>query len=277
MSIWTRLYQHTSYRGRSTYASLPYQFSPSTYQRISKGWLDSVNLHDRISSLDVGASRWEQGGYTILFQHSNYRGRYVMFSATPGSTVRTAHLFGENFNDRTSSALIVRRFSVELPPIALGGLGTPPLRQQIGDLSASIPRLSPRGDPVITWDMWPGFSPSSKYVYIRVPVRVDVPNWFDYDAEIRLWIYLYVNSGGRARGYVAWYGARVEGGWKTGSILDRLMDGIPSRLGDINSRISNALSSLDALSFVRLYYLPGTASHTGHVNDDVSIVLVKQV
>lgn len=58
--------------------------------------------------------------------------------------------------------------------------------------------------------------------------------------------------------------------------MDRLMDGIPGRIGDINSRISDALSSLEALTFERLYYLPGRANHVGHVNDDVSIVLVKQ-
>lgn len=277
MSIWTRLYQHNNYRGRSTFANLYYQPSPATYSRVSKEWLDAVSLHDSVSSLETGASSWESGGRVILFQDSHFRGRYAMFPATPGSTARTPNLSAENFNDRMSSGLLVRRFSNELPPIALGNMGRPTLRQQIGDLASSIPRLSKRGDPVITWDMWPGFSPSDKYVYIRVPVRVDVPSWFDYDAEIRLWLYLDVNNAGRVFGHVAWYGAWVEGGWKTGSIMDRLMDGIPGRVGDINSRISNALSSVQALTFVRLYYLPGQANHVGHVNDDVSIVLVKQV
>lgn len=55
------------------------------------------------------------------------------------------------------------------------------------------------------------------------------------------------------------------------------MDGIPAKIGDVNSRISNALSSLQAMTFVKLYYLPGRADHVGHVNDDVSIVLVKQI
>ncbi len=277
MSIWTRLYQHSNYRGRSTFANLYYQPNPPTYLRISKGWLDAVNLHDSVSSLETGASSSERGGNVILFQDSHFRGRYASFSATPGSTVRTPNLSSENFNDRMSSGLLVRRYSSELRPIALGDLGSPPLRQQIGDLASSIPRLSKRGNPVITWDMWPGFSPSYNYIYVRVPVRVDVPNWFDYDAEIRLWLYLYVNGAGKVRGHVAWHGAWVEGGWKTGSILDRLMEGIPGRIGDVNSRISDALSSLQALTFVKLYYLPGRVDHVGHVNDDVSIVLVKQV
>lgn len=277
MSIWTRLFQHNNYRGRSTFANLYYQPNPVTYSRISKGWLDAVNLHDSVSSLETGASSWEGGGNVILFHDSRFRGRYAMFPANPGSTIRTPNLSSENFNDRMSSGLLVRRFSRELPPIALGDMGSPPLRQQLGALASSIPRLSKRGDPVITWDMWPGSSPSYNYIYVRVPVRVDVPSWFDYDAEIRLWLYLYVNSAGKVRGHVAWYGAWVEGGWKTGSIMDRLMEGIPGRIGDVNSRISDALSSLQALTFVKLYYLPGKANHVGHVNDDVSIVLVKEI
>lgn len=251
MSIWTRLYQHSNYRGRSTFANLYYQANPATYSRISKGWLDAVNLHDHVSSLETGVSSSEGGGNVILFQDSGFRGRYASFSATPGTTVKTPNLSIENFNDRMSSGLLVRRYSSELPPIALGDLGTPPLRQKLGDLASSIPGLSKRGNPVITWDMWPGFSPSYNYIYIRVPVRVNVPSWFDYDAEIRLWLYLYVNSAGKVRGHVAWYGAWVEGGWKTGSIMDRLMDGIPDKIGDINSLISNALRSLQALTFVK--------------------------
>lgn len=125
--------------------------------------------------------------------------------------------------------------------------------------------------------MWPSFSPSQKCIYVRVPICIDVPHWFDYDAEIRLWIYLYIDHAGHARGYVAWYGAWVEGGVKSGAILDRLMNEIPNHTGAVNQRIVSALQTLDAFTFQRLYYLPGEAHHTGHINDDVSIVLVKEL
>lgn len=275
MSIWARLYQHVDYGGRSTYASLPYEASPDTYLQVPRSWLDSVDLHDRISSLNLGASSWESGGYAILFQDSGYKGRYALFQSIPGQVVQIPNLAAEEFNDRTSSILLVRRFAVELPPLALGNLGSPSLRDQLAEMVENAPRLSLRGDPIITWDLWPSFSPSRKYVYLRAPVRVDIPNWFDYDAEVRFWIYFYINSSGKLRGYLDWYGAWVEGGAKTDDILDRLSDGLAESVGEINSRITEAVETFEACTFVRLYYLPGRAQHTGHVNDDVSMVLVK--
>lgn len=275
MSIWTRLYEHTDYRGRSTFASLPGTSPVSTYLQISKSWLSAVNLHDRVSSFELGASAAEQSGRLILFEHENYRGRYAMWSVGPGAVLRRPNLTAQSFNDKTSSALVVRGFTTEMGPIALGDLGTPTLRQQIAATVTATPNLSPRGSAIITWDMWPSFSPSRKYVYIRIPVVVDVPHWFDYDAEIRLWVYLYVDSGHKVRGYLNWYGAWVEGGILTGKILDRLMSEIPAAAGQINAMISEALEMVNIFDFVGLYYLPGTAAPTGRVDDDVSLVLVK--
>ncbi len=276
MSIWTRLYQHTNYRGRSSFANLHYTTPVTTYLRISKSWLDSAHIHDRISSLRIGCSNWERGGRVILFQHSKYRGRYAKFDADPGSIVSVPNLAAENFNDITSSVLIVRRYRREMGPLALGRMGSPDLRTQIRNQVSDISRISMRGSPIITWDLWPSFSPSRKYVYIRVPIRVDVPHWFDYDAELRFWIYLYVDGDKHVRGFVNWYGAWVEGGILTGKILDRLMNEIPDHLGEMNRSINDALSMLAAFDFVGLYYLPGTAGHTGNVDDDVSLVLVKE-
>ena len=275
MSIWTRLYEHTDYRGRSTFASLPATSPVSTYLQISKSWLDAVHLHDRISSFEFGTSAAEQGGRLILFQDSQYRGRYAMWDLGSGATLRRPNLSAQSFNDKTSSALLVRRFSNEMGPLALGDLGTPSLRDQISAAVASTPHLSPRGDAIITWDMWPSFSPSRKYVYVRVPVVVDIPHWFDYDAEIRFWIYFYVDSGHKIRGYMNWYGAWVEGGILTDKVLDRLMDEIPAASGQINAMIAEALEMVNLFNFVGLYYLPGTAAATGRVTDDVSLVLVK--
>lgn len=276
MSISSRLYEHTNYRGRSTFANLHYTTPVTTYLRISKPWLDSAHIHDRISSLEINSSSWENGGHVVLFQHSKFRGRYANFEAQPGSSVRIPNVSAERFNDITSSSLIVRRYARELGPLALGSMGSPDLRTQIRDQVDGIDRLNMRGSPSITWDLWPGFSPSRKYVYVKVPVRVDVPNWFDYDAELRFWIYLYIDNRGKARGYVNWYGAWVEGGVISGRILDQIMDEIPGQLGDINNSINDALSMLEVFNFVGLYYLPGTAEHTGNVDDDVSVVFVKE-
>lgn len=276
MSIWARFYEHADYGGRSAYARLLYQNTPDTptYLKLSKSWLNNANLHDKISSLKVGAGS-DQSGVVILFEREKYRGRYTMFPCTPGTTVGTPWI-GGTFNDITSSILFVRQFTLE-ETITFGNLGSPTVRDEIGSLIAAESRLSLRGNPVITWDMWPSDAPSSKYVYIRIPVVVSVPYWWDYDAEVRFWIYFYINTSNKVRGYVAWYGAWVEGGVITGSVLDDLMEKIAGKVGVINELISSKLEELQSYDFVRLYYLPGRgrASSTGHVDDDVTLVLVK--
>jgi hypothetical protein len=58
-------------------------------------------------------------------------------------------------------------------------------------VSSSLPGQSFRGDPIFTWDVFPDRSdghPSAggqMFIYVRIPVTVEIPNWFDYDPEIR--------------------------------------------------------------------------------------------
>lgn len=269
--IWSRLYRHSNYGGRSFFV---FHGPGWVYRLVRVSSLSAVNLNDRISSLYTAASAHEAGGEVILFQHDRYVGRYARFGGTPGTTVWTSYV-GGFINDRTSSILVARRFNPEKEvSIALGSLG---LRDEIAGFAGAVARVSLRGDPIITWDMWPPFSPSRRFIYVRVPVRVDVPNWFDYDAEIRYWIYLYVDGAGALHGYVNWYGAWVEGGILTGKILDRIMDALPGTLGEINTRLSDALSLATLLGpLERQYFLPGTAGSTGHTEDDVTIVLVRR-
>ena len=147
MSIWTRLYQHTDVRGRSTFANLHYGTPPLTYLQIPKPWLKSAKLHGAISSLEIGASGWEHGGRVVLFQHARYRGRYASFGAHPGNIVRTRNLWSEGLNDKTSSVLIIRRYRRELGPLALGNLGSPPLREQISTLVGASRGYAYAGSP----------------------------------------------------------------------------------------------------------------------------------
>lgn len=169
MTLWTRLYEHNDYRGRSTFASLSSSPASNTYLQIDKSWLDAQNLHDRVSSLEFGASSFEKGGHLILFQHAGYKGRYARFAATPGATVSRPNLTAQSFNDITSSVLLVRKHTREMPPMALGGMGTPTLRDQIAAEVAATPNISMRGTPVISWDMWPSFASSQKFVYVAIP------------------------------------------------------------------------------------------------------------
>ncbi len=282
-SIWSRVYQHSDYRGRSYFIN----HGPGwVYRRIRIGSLNAANLNDAISSLYVDASSTEAGGNVFLFQHDRFTGRYANFPTTPGSpsTARLTSYVGDFINDRTSSILVVRRYSNELVPIALGSLG---LRDEIADYAGAVPRISLRGDPIITWDMWPEGpasgsdphpnEPNRRYIYVRVPIEVDVPNWWDYDADIRYWIYPYVSAAGNLHAYVDYYGAWVEGGVKHDAILDRLMDALPDTVGEVNARLADALGIAALFApYARQYFLPGTAGATGNTSDDVTLVLVRR-
>jgi hypothetical protein len=278
-SIWSMLYEHSDRRGRRFFV---YHGPGWVYRLVRASSLRDVHLHDKISSLYVEASSGEVGGEVILFQHDRYFGRYARFTTTPGApTVRNnINYVGDFINDKTSSILVVRRFNNELPPTALGSLVS---RDDIENFVNSIERISMRGNPIFTWDMWPEGGddhpndPSRRFIEIKIPVRVDVPHWFDYDAEIRYWIYLYVDSSGILRGYVAHYGAWVEGGIISGKISDRIMDALPGTIGTVESFLSDALTMVNTLGpFERQYFLPGTASSTGNTDDDISIVLVRR-
>lgn len=280
-SIWSRVYEHSDYRGRSF---LAWHDPGYVYRLFRKNTLQTANLHDRISSLYVDASASETGGYTLLFEHDRYNGRYAKFNTTPGNpSARNYYPYVGNFmNDRTSSMLIVRRYPNELAPVALSSYG---IRDEITELVNGISRLSMRGNPIITWDMWPEGptsgsdphpnDPSRRFIYLKIPIRVDVPSWFDYDAELRFWVYLYI-SGGRLNAYVAYYGAWVEGGVKHNSILDRIMAELPGSTGMINERLSGLLELLNLFGpFTRQYFLPGNAAGSGYTTDDISIVVVR--
>jgi len=271
-SIWSRLYQHSDYEGSSYFVN----HGPGwVYRRVRVSSLNAVGLNDRISSLYVDASSTEIGGRVILFQHDRFVGRYAIFPTTPGAPDERAFTpyVGDYINDRTSSILVVRQYDNELA-FALGSFG---LRDDIEELVSNVPDISLRGDPIITWDMWPSFSPDRRYIYLRIPVEVEIDWWPNYDAEIRFWIYLYVDAGGTLRGYVDWYGAWVEGGVKSDSVLEGIMDALPDRLPDIQEQLDDALAAAALFEpFERQYFLPGIAGGTGHTEDDVTLVLVRR-
>lgn len=244
-AVWSRLYQHSDYRGRSV---LTWHSPGCVYRQFRSSWLNDARMHDNISSLYVDASSSEIGGYVVLFQHDRFQGRYALYTTTPGNPTVPNYIpyVGGFINDKTSSILVIRRFDNELPPVALGNYGE--IRDVIEDLVDSVDRVSMRGDAIITWDMWPegptsGSDPhpddSKRFIYIKVPIKVDVPNWFDYDADIRYWIYPWVDSGGTLRAHVAHYGAWVEGGTKHDAILDRVIDALPGTVGTVNAELTN--------------------------------------
>ncbi|MBR1033408.1 hypothetical protein [Bradyrhizobium liaoningense] len=271
------IYQHSDFHGASMFLNL------SSVGALLTGFvsLGAFNFNDKVSSAEHSASADEVGGRLFLFQDDRFFGRYVKLDADGGETPRLSSL-GSFMNDRTSSVLIYRKSANEFI-VPLGSLVSD---NAITNLISSQDRLSTRGDPIFTWDLFPDGKDAhpnetgKMYIYIRIPVTIDVPDWpFDYDAEIRFWIYLYVTQDGRLHGQLDYYGAWVEGGLLTNAILSYLMgpDGIQTSLAQVNGLLDSttALANLKEGPFSNSYLLPGRNEDRGNTNDDVTIVLVK--
>jgi hypothetical protein len=281
-AIWTNYYQHANFQGNTAFAWL----GGSIYYGILKSYLKGIGLHDAISSFTIDASSTETRGDMILFEHDRYFGRFTSVRTNPaGNTNNTPVSYvGDWINDRTSSLLLVRRYTDEIMA-ALGAIG---VRDQIADQIADSSKLTLRGDPIVTWDMWPTGgddhpnAPDKRLIQIKVPVEVEVPDWFNYDAEIWLWFYLYINNGD-LKGYISHYGAWVEGGIISASVLDGVMETLLAKIPTIESSLDPILDIVNNQGpFEFVYLLPGDHSNyegrylEGKVTDDVTVVLQKR-
>jgi hypothetical protein len=257
---------------------------PSLFLNISfggllTGYVDLGDIHfnDRVSSAQLAASADEVGGRLFLFQNDHCNGRYVKLEVGSGGSDERSSL-GSFMNDRTSSVLIYREFANEIP-LSIGAFvpsGT------IGSLIGSQGGLSLRGDPIFTWDAFPDGSDGhpnaggQMFIYVRIPVTVDIPHWFDYDAEIRFWISPFIDFAGELQAPISFFGAWVEGGVISSQVLDGLMQQIPNSLGAVQGVIDGAANATDPLgTFSSVYLLPGRNESSGHTDDDVTIALVK--
>lgn len=239
--------------------------------------LDDVHFNDRVSSARLSASADEVGGRLLLFQNDHCNGRYVQLEVGSGGNDERSSL-GSFMNDRTSSVLVYRQFANELP-FSIGAFVSP---ESIATFVAAQGGLSIRGDPILTWDVFPDGSDGHPnaggqiFIYVRIPITVDVPHWFDYDAEVRYWISPFIDAAGELQAPISFFGAWVEGGVITGDVLDGLMNELPDSLGAVQGMIDGATNATDAFgTFSTVYLLPGRNESSGHTDDDVTIVLVK--
>lgn len=277
-NIWYTLYEHADFVGMASFTSMTpdwgYWRQPSFVP---------MGMNDIFSSLSFGASNDEVGGVVLLFEHVRYFGQYRAYIPTPGRTDYVNYV-GNDFNDMTSSALIVRRFANETSPITLGNLVP---KSSIIDIINATPKVRPDGDPIFTWDMWPEGGDSgdwhpndvnSTFIYVIVPIMVHTPwPYVDYHAQARYWIYLYVDGNGQMQGYVAYWGYWVEGGIISDDVAAGLADAIPGTIPQVNGLVAQAvgLANLGG-PYSYVYYLPGRFQLAGNVFDDVSIVAVRR-
>lgn len=281
--LWCWSYVDANYNGASMFLDLP------------SGWIywaesyvgDAMN--DKISSMVGTCTSNEVGGNFCLFENARFWGHYLNFHVdvppgTNGWVSDDVSYVGDSFNDITSSILLVRRFANETRPTQLSALVH---QSDINSIVNAQSQVSSAGNATFTWDMWPTGptsgsdwhpnDPSKAFLYVIIPINVDTGTIFGtYSCQIRYWIYLYVDGHGNIQGYVDYYGCWVQGGWITGQVQSSLMSKIPGTIGEVDSRISNALTFVNLGGPYRLcYYLPGKNTETGSTWDDVTIVLAK--
>lgn len=276
--IWYKAYEHANFGGKSV------------FEDMTPGWgywrrpdFGAIGMNDMISSIAYNSSQNEVGGQIVLFEHARYFGRYRNYPVIPGHPTQINYV-GNDFNDLATSALIIRRFAKETTPLALSSLVP---KSAITDIVNATPKVRPAGDATFTWDMWPtgGSSsdwhpndPQRTFIYINVPINVKTPwPWPDYYAQVRFWIYLYVDAAGKMQGYVAFWGYYVESGVISGDVAAGLRDAIPGTIPKVNALITQALGLANVgAPYQYLYYLPGRFQLAGNVSDDVTIVAVRR-
>jgi hypothetical protein len=286
--IFSWLYVDANFGGASVFADLP------------QGWIywrqpyvgDAMN--DKISSLSLACTGEEVGGNIALFENAGFVGRYQNYGVTlpAGANLveEDVSYVGDDFNDITSSFLIVRRFANETSPVSLKALIPPDKITAIVNQQSGI---SSNGDPTITWDMWPTGptsssdwhpnDPGKRFIYVLIPIKVHTPWPFpDADAQVRYWIYLYVDDQGQLQGYTAYWGYWVGSccfltQCITGDVANGLAEAIPGTLGQVDALVSDAIGFANLGGPYRFsYFLPGDGGFTGSTWDNVTVVAVKQ-
>jgi len=277
--IWYRAFVDANFSGGEVFDDLP------------AGWVywrrpdfRDIGLNDTISSLYFGAAPSEAGGNVILFENIRYEGQYLNFTVIPEPQTQDVNYVGDAFNDITSSSLIVRRFPKESTPISLAALVP---QDQITQIVLQQKGVSPAGAATFTWDMWPTgpssgsddphpYQPDRTYIYVIAPITVSTPwPYPNYYAQVRYWIYLYVDQNGQINGYVDYYGAYAESGAIHDSVVSGLMGRIPGTIKAVNALVGKALTVANAVGRWRFtYYLPGRNEASGSTWDDISIVAV---
>jgi hypothetical protein len=268
------VFVNSDFGGASLFCNLP-QGGPYTgFEDLS-----TLNFNDKISSVKLTCSPDEVSGEVFLFENARFDGKYIQLEAAAGEDTSVSYV-GSYINDKASSLLVYRHFPHEFQ-FAMSDFIS---ESTVKPLIDSQDHLSSRGEVILTWDMYPDGkdghpnTPWMTYAYIRIPVTVHPPGWaWDYDAEIRFWIAMWVNADGTIGAAVEFYGSWVEGGLITGDIQSKLMSGIEGAVPQVSSLISGALQSLNMLAapFSNLYFLPGRDQAKGNTDEDLTIVLVQ--
>ena len=183
-AIWFEVYTDADFGGREWFTSMTpgwaYWRTPD-FRNVRAIYANNVIMQDVVSSIQYGSSPYEAGGQVVLFEDVRYDGRYRNFTVPAGKSVDVPWI-GNDFNDTTSSSLIIRRFPNEWPPVKLSQIVP---KAAITSVLDGVPSASLDGAPIYTWDMWPNGPKSNSdwhpnddnaFIEIIVPLTIHVPS-----------------------------------------------------------------------------------------------------
>lgn len=261
-------------------------------RRAPKSTMQSNGIYRNLSSATVFSTSRSDGTLILFkplygfFDLGNYNGEYLQITnrQSSGSALDLDRFSTVGFNDQPRSMMLVAaRKDTDEIRVSFRDIFLSKWKQVI-DAELSGSQASRKGDPTLTWELWPtGISHlNSNHMYLKIHQRLDIEIdwWPDYEASITYHIRLYLNGAGKVKGYVQRWAYWVESGVKSGAIGDRLRPKVISGMSTLDSELDQQLALLGGFTFEDLYYLPGnqtsragTGVRTGTTFDDVTIVL----
>lgn len=252
------------------------------------GTVESFNLNGRYKWIKFGSALGNEissfrahaysgnGANVYSFAEKNFLGNYLSLNMHNGTTSWWSWV-GSSMNDTIESALMINRSAGETEMEVKSLIQADFIAGMDAALNGT--KLSRVGNPRIFSLFFPGHDPSRNFVSIEQDLHVTVDGWFDYSAQVRYDIYLYLNAAGKISGYVAWVYVWVEGGILSGTIFNQIQPKLVAGASTLTTKIQDKLSQLSFLTFHGLYLLPGkkpTASFgdSGNAKDNATLVLV---
>ncbi|MFC8923111.1 hypothetical protein [Cellulosimicrobium sp. NPDC057127] len=271
MTVISVLWQHRDFQGFTRTVST----GSGRYRWMRYG----SQANDELSS----ERAWGIGhrGHTFAFEHRDFAGRFAALNVDDGGSSWWSY-YGGAFNDVASSSIVVAREQAAREiELGLRDLIAPRFTS-LFDAETAGTRLSRRGDPRVYGTFFPTWDLDRVFVTIDQDLRVDVPDWFDYDANVRYFIAFFVAADGVLGARAVRSSVWVEGGVLSSTVMDRIKGRLHGAKPLITRALEAQLSLFERLRFADVYLLPGSrpdlglAGYSGRNEDDVTLVAVRR-
>jgi hypothetical protein len=297
MSVTAMFWEHKDFGGFSTTSdSGPFRYFWNKYGGAH---------NDAFSSMRA----WAAGnrGNAYAFEDINFDGEFAALNVGGKYSSAWWSYFGDDFNDKVSSSLIVARApqaaETEVPLKANVSAQFAP----IFDAKTAGKPVSRDGDTRVYATYFPSYDPNKAFatidqalkVQVRIPLKTRIKiwnpfgddwiieidlgdfRWSDYAARVKYDVSFFVAQDGSLQGQADWVTVWVEGGVFSQKVFDDLKPPLVAAAADVTAAIQSALALFARSRFSDAYLLPGPppdmdlAGFKARYDDDVTLVVVK--